>query len=1124
MKKKLEMVIPWNNSPGMKQLLLRMKLTLTVLFIAVLQTFAEQTYSQTTTLSVNLKNVSVLTALQEIEEQTDFFFLYSRSLIDVERQVDVKLKNVKIFEILDALFSETDVDYKVEEKQIILSKKPVENRNATEQQKPVTGKITNSSGIPLPGVNIVIKGTTIGAISDKNGDYLIADVPQDATLVFSFIGMKKLEIFVAAQSVIDVTLIDEPIGIEEVVAIGYGTMKKADLTGSVVRADIQTLQEQSNISVLESLHGTIPGVNVGQITNAGQDPGISIRGRNTISGTTSPLIILDGTIYRGSMVDINPNDIESIDVLKDASATAIYGSQAGNGVIIITSKKGLDLGKPIVSYSGSYSIQTPSKLIKMHNSEQYIDKIKQIYLTRAYLAPDYTVEDPTFDVASILPDKTAVDGYAAGTNTNWWNLLTNESGSIHDHTISIRGKSNSTNYFVSYGLIDQDNIIINDTYSRNNIRLNLENDIFNWLTLGVQSFFTISDYSGTSPLINQVHTLLPVCSPFDDQGNIVTYPYKAGITINPLLTVQADDLDKRYNLSANFYADMDIPFIKGLNYRANFSQNMIFGKTFNFDKTSNKLQGGASKSNSYRSILTFDNILNYKRTFNDHSFNATLVYGIEKQEGESTDAKANIFLNPALGYNSLESGQVDQRMIASSAYQENSLYSMGRLHYGYKNKYLLTTTIRRDAFSGFGANNKVGFFPSYALAWIASEESFLKDYSWLNFLKLRLSYGVNGNRTIGRYETLAKVNSAPRYFYGDGASAELAHWISSIPNDDLKWEKTATSNLGIDFMLFNRRISGYIDSYVGNTSDLLYRIEIPEVNGFPSVLTNIGGMKNKGIEFSVTGIPVERRNFSWDITMNFALNRNEVTSIKGTDVDNDGIEDNIVSSDPGNSIFIGKPYGVWYDYDIIGMWQIEDGPNIPSGFSFGTYKIRDISGDEGIPDGKWTAAHDRTLVGYKDPSYHFSIMNRLNYKKFEIKFFINSIQGGNNYYKATAAGYWTDKDNLKQQNSCDWDWWTPTNTDAKFRRLGDAPQSVGEAVHPYSSRSFIRLQDVVMSYSLSPEWVKNWGIRSLKLYVSGKNLKTWTSWEGWDPETGTPLISGGRPVLKSYSFGVNVDF
>ena len=1115
--------------PVPKKLLLIMKLTAFLIILFTVQVTAT-VYSQNKKLSLNMQGNTIKEVLQQIEAQSEYRFIYENEKVNLDSKVSIRVKDEVVENILKQLFERDGVSYSITENNLILinpSGQQMKNMgresNGAQQQKTVSGKVTDSSAAPLPGVSVVVKGTTTGVITDMDGNYTLPKVPENTTLVFSFVGMKTQEMTVGNKTTINVVLAEETIGIEEVVAVGYGTMKKSDLTGSVTRANIGSFKESSNVSLTQSLQGVVPGLNVGQVTAAGQDASISIRGRTTISGTTSPLIVLDGVIYRGNLVDISSQDIESIDVLKDASATAIYGSQASNGVLIITSKKGKDLGKPVVSYSGTYTYQLPSNTIRLGNSEDYINKIKTMYLNTAYLAPDYTKENPNFNVSTYLADKNAVDGYANGINTDWWNLTTNKSGQIQDHNLSITGKSQLSSYFFSVGYLDQSNILINDKYRRYNVRLNLENEITRWMKLGIQTFLTSSDLSGATASISDVQSLVPVAPAYDANNQLVQYPYKT--YVNPLLQIQQDNLDKRLNLFGNFYADIDVPFIKGLNYRASFSQNLTLNRNYNFDKTASNFQGTGIKNNSYEYDWSLDNILTYKKNIKKHAINVTLVYGMESRENEGTNATAQIFQNDVLGYNALEAGQADQMLLSSSAWDEKSFYSMGRLHYAYNNKYFVTATLRRDAFSGFGANNKVGYFPSMALAWTISEESFLKENTpWLNQLKLRFSNGSNGNRTVGRYATLAKLSSATRYLYGDGGTPVMAQWVSSLANSDLKWEKTATSNLGIDFAVFNSRLSGSMDAYVGNTSDLLYNIDIPVVNGFGSIATNIGKMQNKGFELALNGTPVKQKDFRWDVALNFSMNRNKVVSINGTDVNKDGVEDNIISSDAGNSIIMGKPYGVWYDYDITGMWQIADAANIPTGFTFGTYKIRDISGPEGKPDGAWTAAYDRKIVGYKDPSYRFSVLNTLNYKRLELKIFVNSIQGGHSYYKAVAAGNWANIDNLKMLNSPGWDWWTPENPDAKYRKIGDYPKPVGENVHPYSSRSFIRLQDVSLSYSFDSGLLKKYGLRNCKVFVSGKNLKTWSNWEGWDPETGAGLTPGGVPVMKSYSVGLNVEF
>ncbi|MDR1097849.1 MAG: SusC/RagA family TonB-linked outer membrane protein, partial [Tannerella sp.] len=462
-----------------------------------------------------------------------------------------------------------------------------------------------------------------------------------------------------------------------------------------------------------------------------------------------------------------------------------------------------------------------------------------------------------------------------------------------------------------------------------------------------------------------------------------------------------------------------------------------------------------------------------------------------------------------------------RQTISSDAWEESSLYAMLRLGYTYNNRYSFTGTLRRDGFSGFGKANKFALFPSAAVAWRLSEENFVKDnVNWIDNLKLRLSYGSNGNRTVSRYQTLAKMASRDAYLYGDGAPAEKGLRITAMANDGLKWETTSTFNAALDFSVLNGRLSGTLEYYRSNTSNLLYNINIPNMNnGIGSIPTNIGKLANRGTELTVTGIPVQTKDFSWEVTFNYSLNRNKVVSILGIDNDGDGKEDDLVSS----KIFMGHPYGVCYDFEKIGLWQLDEyrAGVIPEGFTYGTYKVRDIDGD-----GIYTAANDRKILGYTDPSYRFSIDNAFRYKALELKIFINSIQGGKDYYYGQPEDG-TIPDNIYKQNRPYWDYWTPENPNARYRNIGEYEPALfidNVAYRAYVQRSFIRLQNVTLSYRIPSAVLKKAGIHNFKVYLNGNNLATITDWDGWDPETGTGLGIGTYPLLRSYSMGINFDF
>jgi TonB-linked SusC/RagA family outer membrane protein len=979
----------------------------------------------------------------------------------------------------------------------------------------VTGTVTDVSGEPLVGVNVIQKDVSKnGTVTDADGNYSLKVTHRDATLTFSYIGFITQDVAVSGSG-LNVVMREDLQNLEEVVVIGYGTARRKDLTGSVVRADLTKLQESPNVSLMQSLQGAVPGLNVGAVTQAGENPGVSIRGRTSISGGTSPLIVLDGIIYRGSMVDINPNDIESIDILKDASAAAIYGSEASNGVLLITSKTVRAVTKPVIEYSGSYTLQesTNNKMRPM-NREGFLQLVADRFLDESRTGADLLQPNPDWDVTKHLTDGTSINGYLNGTETDWWDLGTNDHPYIQMHNLSVRGRSELSSYFMSIGLTDQQNLVINDTYKRYNVRLNLDTKITGWLKIGAQTFFTLSDWSGIASVGSN---LPPVCAEIDPEtGEYITYPYKDAL--NPALSRQQDNLDKRYNFFGNFYADVDVPFVKGLNYRLNFSQNLINDKDYTFNPWGSALTGSGSKENQSQYNWTADHILTYKHAFGRHDINSTLVYGVEKRQYERTKAEGSDFANDVLGYNSLGAANAARQAISSEAWEESSLYAMLRLGYTYDGRYSFTGTLRRDGFSGFGKDNKFALFPSAAVAWQLGEESFIRDnLKWVDNLKLRLSYGANGNRTVSRYQTLAKMSSNNAYLYGDGAPAEKGLYISAMANENLKWETSNTFNVALDFSVLNGRLSGTVEYYRSKTHDLRYDINIPIINNNVSTIpTNIGKLANRGQEVSITGIPVRTKDFNWAITFNYSLNRNEVVSILGLDNDGDGREDDLVSS----KIFIGHPYGVAYDFEQIGMWQMADDQAgiIPTGFSYGTYKVRDINGDE-----KYTSAEDRTILGYTEPSYRFSIENVLQYKNWELKAFINSIQGGKDYYYAQPGSGLENPDNIYQNNRYKWDYWTPENPNARYRRIGYFSPALGYPYSPYIQRSFIRLQNLTLSYRVPSALLKKAGINNFKVHVTGTNLLTLTDWDGWDPETGSGL-GGDYPLLRTYSMGINFDF
>ncbi|WKN44197.1 SusC/RagA family TonB-linked outer membrane protein [Tunicatimonas pelagia] len=991
----------------------------------------------------------------------------------------------------------------------------------------VSGRVTDlSSDEPLPGVNILAKGTATGTITDADGNYSLSLPNSVQTLVFSSIGYEKIEEAINGRSTINIDLSPDIQALQEIVVVGYGTQQKKDLTGAIVRADIESLAEQPNTNILQSLQGNVPGLNVGVETQAGETPSFSIRGQNSLSGSGEPLIVVDGIIYRGNLRDINTNDVASIDVLKDASSTAVYGSQAANGVILVTTKSGADnSGKPIFNYSGSFGLRTPGHVPDYYDTEGYIGLFEKFYWRQSRLEPDFLTPNPDFnpaDAGNMEPEM--VEALNSGNGVDWWDLIT-QTGSVQNHTLSISGGSERSRYYISGAYTDQKDVVINDEYQRITGRVNFENSLTDWLTIGTNSFVAANDLSGSEPSVGNGYDMPPLAIPYDENGDPVLFPTGL-LRTSPLIALQEDNLDKVLSLSGILYATVEVPWVEGLSYRVNYSNNYRVTRQFNFDPSAQNFAGEARKLNRSNYDWTLDHILTYKHQFGDiHNLDVTLLYGRESRRSESNEATSIGFVNRALGYNSLEAGTLQQTF--SDAWEEDMIYSMARVNYSLMDRYTLTGTVRRDGFSGFGENNKTGIFPSVGVGWAISEENFASGLPWLSFLKLRATYGVSGNRTLGRYATLSRIATQPAYVFGDGGGTEIGQNITTLANADLGWETTTGLNLGLDFGIVKDRISGNIEYYNTRTNDLLYQINIPDITGFSSVFTNLGEIANHGIEFTINTVNVKTSNFQWNSSFNYSRNRNEIVSLLGRDDDGDGQEDDIVAS----GLFIGEPIGAIYEFESDGIYQF--GNDIPDGYSPGQYRIKNQNGDNAIDP-----INDRRILGYREPSYRFSFNNEFRYQNWTLKAYIYSIQGGNDFYYGNNTPYidYIGRDNIITYYNIPkvWDFWTPDNPNAEYPALLNQPPI---NFRTYRQRSFIRLQNVSLGYNFNSAKLEEMGIRNLNVFINGNNLLTFTDWKGWDPEPERDLneggrtvrspygiTRGGRPLVRSYTLGINFSF
>ena len=1065
-------------------------------------------------ISVEILDKKMKDALRMIEKQSDVKFVYSSRLIDVNRKVNLVVHNTPLAQVLEKLLSPQQLKYEISGRQLILDRQEKkagislpEGMIIHEPDRVIRGKVTDTSDEALPGVNVLVKGTQTGTATNAEGVFSLNIPDEGATLIFSFVGYRSQEVAAGGLSVLDITMEVDEKALEEVVVVGYGTMRKNDLTGSVVTANLEAFKEAPNTNVLQSVKGTIPGLDIGQTNQAGAEPSIRIRGRNTINGNTSVLIVLDGIIYNGRIGDINPADIESLNVLKDASSKAIYGAQAANGVILITTKSRSRSEKPTITYSSYIASQTPTSDMRLRNREEKLQIIRDIYYKNAYLGPDYTQPNPDWNFAKteLVPEN--IRGIDTGVDFDWWTALTNP-GFLTDHTLTLNGSTQKTDYYLSGGFTRQKGFLLNDNYKRSSVRINLSTAVTDWFTLGANTFGSFTDYSGIYPNMSAMKWTSPLVKPTDEKGEYIIYPTGATNVINPFLSAQADNKDIKNRFNGTFYGIVKIPAVKGLEYRLNFSNDFISENYFNANRYDANLTGAIQKNNQKRLDRTVDNIISYDNRFGHHGISATFVTGYRSNEFESTNAQGENIANISLSYNSLQQATIQRTY--SNAWKETFLYQMGRLNYNYKNTYLITGTLRRDGYSGFSRNNKFALFPSVGLAWVVSNNAFMSG-SKIEHLKIRGSFGVNGNMT-SRYSSLAQVSTPDdsKFVFGGGGTS-IGQSLTSLSNSNLRWEKSNGLNIGLDFGLLDNRLGGTVEYYHTTTTDLLWNIVIPQITGFSSISSNVGELQNNGLEVTLSTTPVRTKSFEWNLNLNYAGNKNKIVSLLAEDKDKDGKEDDL----PGSNLFIGKSIGTIYHYQLQGIWQLND--EVMAGYYPGAYRIVDQDND-----GTITADRDRVFLGRSEPAYSFGVQSEMKYKGFVFRFFVNSIQGGKNgYLGGNAPTNIQSTGNFANLNTFNYDLWSVSNPGGKYAIGWSVPQINPT---PYYSRSFVRLQDVSLAYQLNSALVNKIGGKHIKVFASGKNLLTLTDWDGWDPETGQGIDSDAYPVLKSFSLGIEVSF
>lgn len=984
---------------------------------------------------------------------------------------------------------------------------------AQAQDVQVSGTVLDETGMPLPGVSILLKGTTRGTTTDLDGKYSITG-PSSGVLVFSFIGYNSLEENIGSRTKIDVTLSPDVSNLEEVVVVGYGTQKKSQLTGAISSVGNKEIQELPITDARQALQGRAAGVDVVQPgSKPGSAPQVRIRGRRSFNASNEPLYVIDGIPTAGGLEDINPQDITSMEVLKDASATAIYGSRGSNGVVLITTKRG-GAGKTVVSLDSYYGISSELGRIEVFDGPGFAE-----YKRESRRATGAYPEGPATEEADKrIFEPVELESIALGRSTDYIAGLMRQ-GNIQSHQLSVSGGSDKTTFFVSGNYFRDIGVVINQDFTRYTFRINLDHKINKKVSIGTSTLFTFSERNGENfnPLGGALQEN-PLGKPYDDEGNLIFLPTTDGLRTNPFAEVvpgaQVDETF-RTRIFNSFYLNWEIA--KGLTYRANFGPDFTTRKIGRFTGSQTNARRGADPTGFVQNRTdinyTIENILNYTKTFNSvHTLNFTALQSFQRDRREESSISVLGIPAPSQLYHRL--GDASQITGANTDLIEWALLSyMARINYDYKGKFLLTATARADGSSRFGENNKFGYFPSAAFGWNMHQEEFLKNSSFVDQLKFRISYGSIGNQAINPYQTQALLG---RTSYAWDNTAAFGYWPTSIGNPDLRWETSTTFNTGVDFSIFKNRIFGSIEYYVTNTSDLLAPQPLPNSTGFGGFITNIGETQNRGIELSLSTLNIEKGDFTWSTDLIFTRNREKIVSLPNGD-------------DIAAGRFIGQPLTVFYDLKKVGIWQTAE-KDIAAGFGDkpGEIKIQDTNGDGRIN------SLDRVILGSAVPDFAMGITNRFNFKGFDLSFFVFGRFGS----MIRSQFHQSFNSLFGRYNNLAVDYWTPNNPTNAYPR----PNQNQEFPKYNTSMSlfdgtFVKVRNVNFGYNFSSDVAKKIGLSSLRVFSSIQNPFIFSEYrkvhKGIDPETfidGEQGVEGGvinaniAPPVVQYTFGINAKF
>ena len=972
------------------------------------------------------------------------------------------------------------------------------------QQKTVSGKVTDQvTGKPLQDATINVDGTTQNVSTNAEGTFTITIPSSSAVLNISYIGYGTQQITPGSRSSLTITLSNSATNLNEVVLIGYGQVKKRDLTGSVVSIKGDEATKVPATTPIEALQGKIAGADITRANGyAGQGASIRLRGTRSIANPGSSnnvLYIIDG-VQGSTMSDINPNDIQSIEVLKDASSTAIYGSRGANGVIIITTKRG-------TSGRARMSFNTYSGISEVAGYGQFMSGPEWVNFRREAFRAAGTWSSPADD--SKVFNALQLDAIQKGQFLSWPDQLLH-TGRQQDYQIGVSGGSEKTKVYFSAGYFHEKGLMKLDDYKRYTGRLNIDQTINNWLKVGIQSQLAYIDNDIRRDPFNQATKIIPVGLPYDSAGNFILYPLN-GTQISPLADEQPG-VYERNTRTTRFTASayLDITPFKDLNFRSTFSTTQssavagsYFGKATIDGANANST---ASITNTQNSFISWENLLTYNKKINDPSFTLTGVSSyLENISTNSFASGRNQIFSSQSFYNL---AAANQSTSFGSGYGKYTLISFsGRVNYNYKSKYLLTLTGRTDGSSKLGTGNKWAFFPSAAVGWRINDETFMDDQKLFSDLKLRGSYGISGNDVIGAYATQTGLTLI-QFAYNDAGAAVAYGLNPTIGNDQLKWELTATKDLGLDFAILNSRISGSIDYYDALTSDLIFPYTLPSSTGVTTVNRNVGKTRNRGIEVAIATNNITGKDFSWTSNITFARNKEKIVELPNG---------NVIADDYRNSLITGQSPTVYYDYVKLGIWQQGEEVEAAKFQAIpGDIKIADIGGGaDGKPDGKITAA-DRTVIGTRVPKWTGGLSNDLRYKAFDLNILFVARVG-----QWISSDYYAKYVRSGSDNGARIDYWTPENPTNEYPRPNATRASTYVTTLTEREASFVKLRNVTVGYTLPKSISSRLRMDNLRIYISGKNLHSFTNLKDFDPE-GEGVID--RPLNRLYVAGLNVTF